>query len=118
MAARWRARREKNRAAAAGGEAQSGDPIFPAGECTERGSRVKGFRYAIPRGQRPPAREPWHAPMNAHRTRALDPAPSCAPVLLPAIEKMGWENGRRQRRGQAAIRAAAGQQRRCSEAAV
>ena len=53
---------------------------FFAGECTERGNRVKGLRFA---------------PMNAPRTRALDPTPSPL-CLLPAIEKnvrKKWERG-------------------------
>ena len=56
-------------------------PFF-AGECTERGSRVKGLRCA---------------PMNAHRTRALDSAPSplrcCFQLGKNVIEKWEPENG-------------------------
>ena len=54
---------------------------FFAGECTERGSRVKGLRFA---------------PMNAQKTRGLDSPPSpllcCFP--LGKNEKKKWERER------------------------
>ena len=54
---------------------------FFAGECTERGSRVKALRFA---------------PMNAHRRRGRDWAPSPLLVLLPARKKMRrkWDEER------------------------
>jgi hypothetical protein len=76
----------------------SGDLIFFAGSV-----RSAGAASSLPASLGPPR--------SAQRTCGLDAAPSGAPVLLPAIEKMGWENGRRPTRSQGAIGAVPMQQR-------